>query len=55
MFRHSLMRVSAAGGYPPAHLANLHHLVNGATLDPVSTKPYTGSYIRARFPRAGQF
>ncbi len=56
VFRHAQMRVNAAGGYAPAYVANLHHLVNGATLDPVSTEPYTtGSYIKARFPRAGQF
>jgi hypothetical protein len=32
VFRHALMRVNAAGGYPPAYVANLHHLVNGKTL-----------------------
>ena len=55
VFRHALMRVSAAGGRPLVHRANLHHLVNGTTLDPVSTQATTGSYIRPHFPRAGQF
>ena len=53
MFRHALMRVNAAGGYPRAYLNNLHHLVNGTTLDPVSTQA-SRSYEQPDFPRVGQ-
>ena len=55
VFRHAQMRANAAGGYAPAYLAGLHHLVNGATLAPLSTEPSTRSYVKARFPRAGRF
>jgi hypothetical protein len=53
VFRHSLMRVNAAGGYPRAYLDNLHHLVNGTTLDPVSTQA-SRTYTQPDFPRVGQ-
>jgi hypothetical protein len=56
VFRHAQMRAAAAGGYPPVYVANVHHLVNGTTLGPLSTEQSTtGSYIEARFPRAGKF
>jgi hypothetical protein len=51
--RHAQMRVDVAGGYPRAYVVNQHHLVNGASLDPVSTRP-TGSYEQPDYPRVGQ-
>jgi hypothetical protein len=43
VFRHALMRAGMTGGYERAYIVNLHHLVEGTTLDPVSTQPYTGT------------
>jgi hypothetical protein len=54
VFRHALMRMGIAGGLSPAYKANLHHLVNGRMLDPLSTEPSTGSYAQPDFPRVGQ-
>ena len=53
VFRHAQMRANMAGGYPRVYVANLHHLVNGATLDPLSTQP-SGSYQQPDYPRVGQ-
>ena len=39
VFRHAQMRAAMTGGYPRAYVVNLHHLVSGATLDPVTTDP----------------
>jgi hypothetical protein len=55
VFRHAQMRVNMGDGYPRAYVVGLRHLVNGSTLDPVSTQPSTGSYVGPHFPRAGQF
>ena len=54
VFRHAKMRADAAGGYPPVYVANVHHLVDGTTLDPVSPQPFTGNYKQPNFPRVGQ-
>ncbi len=40
VFRHALMRVNSGGGYPRAYSVGRRHMVEGATLDPVSTNPY---------------
>jgi len=40
VFRHALMRVHSGGGYPRAYSVGRRHMVEGATLDPVSTNPY---------------
>ncbi len=53
VFRHALIRVGANGGYPRAYVTNLHHLVNGATLDSLSTRP-SGNFQQPDFPRVGQ-
>ena len=39
-FRHALMRVDGAGGYPRAYVVGQRHMAEGATLDPVRTNPY---------------
>jgi hypothetical protein len=51
--RHAQMRVNMAGGYPRAYVVNQHHLVNGASLDPVSTRR-AGSFEQPDYPRVGQ-
>ena len=53
VFRHALMRAGIAGGLSPAYKANLHHLVNGRTLDPVSTEP-GGPFSQPDLPRVGE-
>ena len=40
VFRHALMRVNGGDGYPLAYVVGQRHMVEGATLDPVSTNPY---------------
>ena len=40
------------GGYPRASIVGRYHMVEGATLDPVSTNPYdTASYKAPHYPR----
>jgi hypothetical protein len=39
VFRHAQMRAAINGGSPRVYVVNLHHLVNGATLDRVTTDP----------------
>ena len=51
--RHAQMRASMAGGYPRAYEVNLHHLVDGASLDAVTTRS-PGSFEQPDFPRVGQ-
>ncbi len=51
-FRHALMRVERAGGYPRAYVVGRAHMVEGTTLDPVSTSPYgTAPYDPPNYPR----
>ncbi len=47
-FRHALM----TGGLDRAYVVNLHHLVEGTTLDPVSTQPYSGTSASPNYARA---
>ncbi|HEX5641163.1 MAG TPA: hypothetical protein VFZ86_02360 [Thermoleophilia bacterium] len=52
VFRHALMRVNGGDGYPLASIVGRYHMVEGATLDPVSTNPYgTASYKAPHYPR----
>ena len=53
MFRHDLMRMGATGQLRP-YLTNLRHLINGATLDPVSPQASTGNYEQPDYPRVAQ-
>ncbi len=43
VFRHAEMRAGMNGGHPRAYVVNVHHLVNGATLSPLTTQPGTGT------------
>jgi len=52
VFRHALIRVNGGDGYPRAYIVGQRHLVEGATLDPVSTNPYgTAPYKAPNYPR----
>jgi hypothetical protein len=52
VFRHALMRVGLAGGYERAFIVGRVHMVEGTTLDPVSTNPYgTAPYDEPNYPR----
>ena len=52
VFRHALMRVNSAGGYERTYVVGRAHMVEGATLDPVSTNPYgTAPYDAPNYPR----
>ena len=52
VFRHALMRVNSGDGYPRAYIVGQRHMVEGATLDPVSTNPYgTAPYNAPNYPR----
>ena len=51
VFRHALMRAGMTGGYDRAYTVNLHHLVEGTTLDPVSTLPDPGTYEPFEYQR----
>jgi hypothetical protein len=41
VFRHAQMRVLQNGAYPQAYLTGRLHQVEGTTLDPLGTTPYT--------------
>jgi hypothetical protein len=43
VFRHAQMRAGVNGGYPRVYVVNMHHLVNGATLSPLTTRPGAGA------------
>lgn len=51
VFRHALMRAGMTGGYDRAYTGNLHHLVEGTTLDPVTTLPNPATYEPFRYRR----
>jgi hypothetical protein len=52
VFRHALMRVASNGGYDRAYVVGRAHMVEGTTLDPVSTSPYgTAPYDAPNYPR----
>ena len=51
VFRRDLMRMGATGQLRP-YLTNLRHLVEGTTLDPVSTQPYAGTFVSPNYARA---
>ena len=51
VFRHDLMRMGATGQLRP-YLTNLRHLVEGTSLDPVSTQPYAGTIVSPNYARA---
>ncbi len=52
VFRHALIRVNQTGGYERAYLVGRMHLVEGTTLDPVSTSPYgITQYKEPKYPR----
>lgn len=52
VFRHAQMRVAAAGGHPRAYVVGRAHMIEGTTLEPVSTSPYgTGPYRAPHYPR----
>jgi hypothetical protein len=51
-FRHALMRAGMTGGLDRTYVVNLHHLVEGTTLDPVSTQPYSGTSASPNYARA---
>lgn len=52
VFRHALMRVKGNGGYDRAYVVGRAHIVEGTTLDPVSTSPYgTAPYDAPNYPR----
>ena len=52
VFRHALMRVNGNGGYDRAYVVGRAHMVEGTTLDPVSTSPYgTAPYDAPNYPR----
>ena len=53
VFRHAQMRVNMAGGYPRVYVVNVHHLVNGTTLAPVTAHP-SGTFKQPDYPRVGQ-
>ena len=42
VFRHAQMRATMNGGHPRAYVVNTYHLVDGTTLDPVTTQPGIG-------------
>ena len=51
VFRHALMRAGMTGGYDRAYTGNLHHLVEGTTLDPVTVPPSPATYEPFRYQR----
>jgi hypothetical protein len=52
VFRHALMRVNQTGGYERAYLVGRAHMVEGTSLDPVSTSTYgTAPYKEAKYRR----
>lgn len=48
VFRHAQIRALQSGGYSQAYLTGRLHQVEGTTLDPLTTTPYTG-YARSEF------
>ena len=52
VFRHALMRVDSGNGYPRAYRVGQRHMIEGTTLDPMSTNPYgTAAYDAPNYPR----
>ena len=45
VFHHAQMRAGVNGGHPRVYVVNMHHLVNGTTLSPLTTRPGTGTNI----------